>query len=356
MKALIAAGGRGTRLRPITHTRNKHLIPIANKPILRYALDYVIEAGITEVGLIVNPDYDDVEAIFGDGESLGLKITYLPQLAPLGLAHCVKIAKEFIGDDSFVFYLGDNMVVGGIKRFMDEFESRGSNCHLALARVKDPERFGVPEIVGDRIVSIEEKPQAPKSHFAVAGIYFYDSSIFEAVENIEPSARGELEISDAHQYLLDKGKAVTFSEITGWWKDTGLPEDLLEANRLILDHVEAEEADTAEVDAESHVAGRVIVQSGARVINSRIRGPAIIGENAVIENAYVGPHTSVGADCTVRNSEIEYSIMLAKSTIVDVSLRIEGSLIGHDAAIVRGDGKPRTHRFIIGDQSVIEVV
>ena len=238
MKALIAAGGKGTRLRPITHTRNKHLIPIANKPILHYALEYVAAAGIREAGIIVNADSNEVQEALGTGERWGLKITYIPQTAPLGLAHCVKIGQDFIGREPFVFYLGDNMVVGGIERFRDEFLARKSNCHLALARVRDPERFGVPEIVGDRIVSVQEKPKAPKSQFAVTGIYFYDESIFEAVHNIKPSARGELEISDAHDYLIRHGKRVTFSEITGWWKDTGLPDDLLEANRLVLDHVE----------------------------------------------------------------------------------------------------------------------
>ena len=355
MKALITAGGRGTRLRPITHTRNKHLIPIANKPILHYALEYVAEAGITDVGIIVNSPEDEVVGAIGTGEPWGLKIVYIPQEAPLGLAHCVKISRDFLGDEPFVFYLGDNMVVGGIKRFKEEFESRGSDCHLTLARVKDPERFGVPEIAGDRIVSIEEKPDRPKSNYAVSGIYFYTSVIFEAVDNIQPSGRGELEISDAHQYLLDKGCNVTFSEITGWWKDTGLPIDLLEANRLILDHAEARREDGVEVDDASTLAGRVILSEGAKIINSNVRGPAIIGRNTVIENSYVGPFTSIHDNCHVRNSEVEFSIVLVDSRILDVGIRIEGSLIGRDASVVRAADKPRTHRFVLGDQGVIEL-
>jgi len=355
MKALITAGGRGTRLRPITHTRNKHLIPIANKPILHYALEHVAAAGIKEVAIIVNSDTDDVQEALGNGSTWDLKITYVPQEAPMGLAHCVKISRDFLGDEPFVFYLGDNMVVGGIKRFLDEFEARGSDCHLTLAHVKDPERFGVPDISDDRIVAVEEKPSHPKTNFAVAGIYFYNSSIFDAVENIEPSARGELEISDAHQYLLDHGKKVSFSEITGWWKDTGLPSDLLEANRLILDHVEPSMAENVQVDHASNVSGRVILQEGARVINSNIRGPAIIGKGTLIENSHVGPYTSIHDNVEVRNSEVEFSIILKECRILDVGIRIEGSLLGCDTAVIRAEDKPRTHRFVVGDQSVIEL-
>ena len=355
MKALITAGGRGTRLRPITHTRNKHLIPIANKPILHYALEYVSAAGIKEVGIIVNRENDEVEETLGDGGQWGLKITCIPQEAPLGLAHCVKISRDFIGDEPFVFYLGDNMIVGGIGRFLEEFRAKGSNCHLTLARVKDPERFGVPEIRGGRIVGIEEKPKAPKTQYAVAGIYFYDATIFEAVENIRPSARGELEISDAHQYLVDQGRHVTYSEITGWWKDTGLPGDLLEANRLVLDHAEPRVGKDADVDDASTLAGRVVLQDGARVINSNVRGPAIIGERTVIENSYIGPYTSIYHDCHVRSSEVEFSIVLANCRILDVGIRIEGSLVGCDTTVVRASDKPRTHRFVVGDQGMIEV-
>ena len=355
MKALITAGGKGTRLRPITHTRNKHLIPIANKPILHYALEYVAEAGVKEVGIIVNADTDEVQAAIGKGDPWGLRISYIPQDAPLGLAHCVKISRDFIGDEPFVFYLGDNMIVGGIKRFKEAFEANQSQCHLTLAAVKDPERFGVPELSGDRIVSIEEKPQKPKSNFAVSGIYFYDSSIFDAVNNIEPSARGELEITDAHQYLLDKGAKVTYSEITGWWKDTGLPIDLLEANRLILDHAETKIAPDAKVDEASNLAGRVILGKGVEIVNSNVRGPAIIGENTVIENSYIGPYSSIHDNCTVRSSEVEFSIILANCRVLDVGIRIEGSLLGYDSLVVRASDKPKTHRFVTGDQSEIEL-
>ena len=260
MKALIASGGRGTRLRPITHTRNKHLIPIANKPILHYAVEAAVDAGIRDIAIVVNADSNEVPEAIGDGSRWGARITYIPQDTPGGLAQVVALAEKYMAGDRFIFYLGDNMVVGGVKRFIDEFEKSDCNCFLTLAKVRDPERFGVPEIRNGRIVGVEEKPKNPKSSYAVAGIYLYDSSIFEAVKAIKPSGRGELEISDAHQYLIDRGKKVGYAEITGWWKDTGKPADLLEANRLILDSLAPEIL--GDVDAASAVAGKVRVGKG----------------------------------------------------------------------------------------------
>ena len=354
MKALIASGGRGTRLRPITHTRNKHLIPVANKPILSYAIEAAASAGITEIGIVVNADSDEVPKAIGDGRRWGVAITYIPQARPGGLAEVVALAEPFIGRDKFIFYLGDNMVVGGVRRFIEEFERSGCNCFLTLARVKDPERFGVPELRGGKIVGVEEKPKVPKSNFAVAGIYLYDSTIFEAVKAITPSARGELEISDAHEYLIRKGYNVGYAEITGWWKDTGKPTDLLEANRLVLDNIAP--GIRGEIDGRSTVAGRVVLESGARVINSVVRGPAIIGEHCVIEDSYIGPFTSIGNNSVVRGSEIEYSIVLRDCKILNVGIRLEGSILGNDVEVVQATGKPRVHRFMIGDQSRVEVV
>jgi len=354
MKALITSGGRGTRLRPITHTKNKHLIPIANKPILHYAIDYVRDAGITEVGVVYGAESTEVPDALGDGSQFGVNLTFIPQSAPLGLAHVVKISRDFIGDEPFVFYLGDNMIVGGIQRFVDAFEQAGSNCHLTLARVKDPERFGVPEMDGERIVGIEEKPARPKSPFAVAGIYLYDSSIFEACDGIKPSARGELEISDAHQWLLDHGKQVTYSEITGWWKDTGKPIDLLEANRLVLEHTPHRIDGT--VDAQSALFGNVVVEAGARVVNSVIRGPAVIGRDTVIEDSYIGPFTSIYHHCHVSGAEIEYSIVLKGCRIDRVATRIEASLLGDEVELVRAADKPKVNRFMLSDHSRVEIV
>lgn len=354
MKALITSGGKGTRLRPLTHTQNKHLIPIANKPILNYAIETVANAGIKEIGIVVNEAGHEVKNAIGNGDLWDVSISYIPQEAPLGLAHVIKISEDFIGKEPFIFYLGDNMVVGGVKRFKEAFENDNVDCYLTLSKVKDPERFGVPEIKGNRIVRVEEKPKIPRSHFAVAGIYIYNHHIFEAVNNIKPSDRGELEISDAHQYLLDHGYKVGFSEITGWWKDTGKPNDILEANRLVLEHLMPEIK--GEVDNKSTVAGPVTIEENAKIINSNIRGPVIIGKNTIIENSYIGPFTSISDNCIVRNSEVEFSIVLCQCQILDVGIRIESSLLGTDVQIVKATSRPTTHKFIIGDQSRVEVV
>jgi glucose-1-phosphate thymidylyltransferase len=354
LKALIASGGRGTRLRPITHTQNKHLIPIANKPILHYAIEAAVEAGITQIAIVHNAESNEVPEAIGDGSRWGARVTYIPQHVPGGLAQVVALAESFVGKDKFIFYLGDNMVVGGVKRFVDEFERSGCNCFLTLSRVKDPQRFGVPEIKDGRIISVEEKPKNPKSNYAVSGIYLYDGCIFAAVKAIKPSERGELEISDAHQYLIDKGYKIGYAEITGWWKDTGKPNDLLEANRLVLDNITP--AIRGEVDRQSTVVGKVVIEEGARVTNSIVRGPAIIGRNCVIEDAYVGPFTAVGNNTVIRKSEVEYSIILRDCRILSVGIRLEGSILGNDVEVVEGNGKPRVHRFMIGDQSRVEVV
>jgi glucose-1-phosphate thymidylyltransferase len=353
MKALIASGGRGTRLRPITHTQNKHLIPIANKPILYYAIEAAVDAGIKEIGIVHNADSLEVPHYVGDGSRWGVKITYIPQETPGGLAQVVMLAEKFVKGDDFVFYLGDNMVVGGIKRYIDEFQKAKCNCWLTLSKVKDPERFGVPEIKNNRIVGVQEKPKKPKSQFAVAGIYLYDKHIFDACKAIRPSRRGELEISDAHQYLIEKGFSVGFSEITGWWKDTGKPLDLLEANRLILDNITS--SNHGSVDAKSSVVGKVIIEEGAKIVDSVVRGPAIIGKDCVIEESYIGPFTAVGNNTVIKKSEVEYSIILRDCKISDVGIRIEGSILGNEVEIVEAAGKPRVHRFMIGDQSRVEI-
>jgi len=354
VKALIASGGRGTRLRPITHTQNKHLIPIANKPILHYAIEAAVEAGIGDLVMVINAGSSEVPDAIGDGSRWGVRITYVPQESPGGLAQVVALAEDAIGSEPFVFYLGDNMVVGGIRRFVEEFERSRCNCFLTLARVKDPERFGVPEIRDGRIVAVQEKPRMPKSSFAVAGIYLYDHHIFEAVKAIRPSTRGELEISDAHQYLIDHGYTVGFTEITGWWKDTGKPLDLLEANRLVLDNITSEIH--GEIDATSSVAGNVVIGARTRIVNSTVRGPAVLGEDCVIEDSYIGPFSSIGDRTVVRGSEVEYSIILRDCRILHVGIRVEGSILGNDVEIVRAAGKPLVHRFLIGDQSRVEVV
>jgi glucose-1-phosphate thymidylyltransferase len=355
MRALITAGGRGTRLRPITHTSNKHLIPIANKPMIHYALEAVAAAGIREVGVVINPDTGhEITRALGDGQAWGVRLTYIEQEAPLGLAHVVRVAEDFLRREPFVFFLGDNVVVGGIRQFIERFEADGDDCHLVLARVRDPQRFGVAEIRDGRVIGVVEKPARPASDFAVTGIYVYGRRIFEAVQAIQPSRRGELEISDAHQLLIERGCRIGFSEITGWWKDTGKPEDLLEANRFALDQLLEPRLDGV-VDAQSDVDGKVVLEAGATVVGSQIRGPAIIGKGCRIERSYVGPFTALGERCVIRESELEYSILFEDTQILNADVRIERSLLGREVIIRRGESRPRTQKFILGDQSIIEL-
>lgn len=352
MKALITAGGHGTRLRPITHTQNKHLIPIANKLMLDYALEYVREANISDICIIINADDETIRSEFGDGSSRNIKITYIPQDAPLGLAHVVKISEKFIGSDPFIFYLGDNILVGGVTKFVSEFENAGSNCHLALSKVPDPNRFGVAEIKNNKIVSIEEKPNTPKSNFAVTGIYLYDNTIFEAVNNIKPSERGELEISDAHQYLLEKGYHISYSEITGWWKDTGKPSDLLEANRLVLDNIKDSRKSILD---NCETTGIIHIGKNVKISNSKLDGPIIINDDSIIDNAHITHHTAIGKRCEIINSKVGYSIIMSESKIRNVEDKITNSLLGTDVRIIGNYRYPSAHRFILGDQSRVEV-
>ncbi|MDF1498577.1 MAG: glucose-1-phosphate thymidylyltransferase [Patescibacteria group bacterium] len=355
MKALITAGGHGTRLRPITYTTNKHLVPIANKPMIYYALEKVADTGIKEVGIVINAGDVIFPKKVGDGSKWGLKIKYIEQPGgPLGLAHVVKIAEDFIGKDSFVFYLGDNIILNDIKPFVDKFEKEKLNCLLALSKVKDPQRFGVPEIINRRIVKIEEKPQNPKSNFAVTGIYVYDYHIFEAVNAIKPSARGELEISDAHQYLLDHNYTVGFSEITGWWKDTGKLLDLLEGNQLVLNYTETEI--DGEIEERVSIQGKVKIGKGTKIVgNSVIRGPIVIGENCVIKDSYIGPFTSIGNRVEIYGAEIENSIIFEDADI-NCNKRITDSLIGVNATITPvHETLPSGHKLLVGDNSFIEL-
>ncbi|MDK2975993.1 MAG: glucose-phosphate thymidylyltransferase [Candidatus Marinimicrobia bacterium] len=352
-KALITAGGKGTRLRPITYVHNKHLIPLVNKPMLQYAIEYVASAGIKEIGIITNPEYEDLEKAFGNGKMFGVRLTYIPQEAPLGLAHAVITGESFLRGEPFVFYLGDNILRGGIQQFLNAFHENKSDCHLVLSKVRDPQRFGVPQIVDKRIISIEEKPEKPKSDYAVTGIYLYNESIYEAVHAIQPSPRGELEISDAHQYLIEHKREVTYSEITGWWKDTGKPEDLLEANRMLLQDVQNQHLGYS--DDKSVLAGQVFLSEGSVVENSIVRGPVHIGKNCRILNSYLGPYTCIGNGCEILNSEIEYSILMDDAAIRDVDIRIEGSILGKSAVIRKTEGIPANHRFIIGDRSQVQI-
>ncbi|GGN97778.1 glucose-1-phosphate thymidylyltransferase [Microbispora bryophytorum] len=352
MKALVLAGGSGTRLRPITHTRAKQLVPVANKPVLFYGLESIAAAGVSEVGIVVGDTQDEIEAAVGDGSRFGLQASYLRQEAPLGLAHAVLIARDYLGDDDFVMYLGDNFIVGGIESLVGRFRERRPSAQIMLTRVSDPRQFGVAELAGDgRVVGLEEKPREPKSDLALVGVYLFTPAIHEAVAELKPSWRGELEITDAIQWLIDAGHEVEPAVISGYWKDTGNVADMLEVNRLVLESLEGRVDGDVE---DSELIGRVVVEAGASVRRSRIVGPVVVGAGAVVDRSYVGPFTSIGADCVVSGSEIEYSIVLARSSIEGVR-RIEASLIGHDVEITPAPDTPKAHRLVLGDHSRVQI-
>jgi glucose-1-phosphate thymidylyltransferase len=354
VKGLILSGGKGTRLRPITHTSAKQLVPIANKPILYYGLEALVAAGVTDIGIIVGETEDEIRNAVGDGSRWQARVTYIKQDEPLGLAHAVQIAEPFIGKDNFVMYLGDNLVRDGVVSFVKRFEQRLPDGMVLLANVPHPELFGVVELENGRVTRLEEKPEEPKSNLVLVGVYLFTPRIFEATRSIRASERGELEITDAIQWLLDHGANVEPHVITGWWKDTGRLEDMLEANRFVLDSIKPECAGA--VDADSKLVGKVVIEAGAEIRNSVIRGPAIIGERSQILNSYVGPFTSVYHGCEIRNSELEHSIVLENSKILDVGTKIEDSLIGKEVVIRRTDELPKALRFMLGDRSEVQLI
>ena len=351
IKALILSGGKGTRLRPITYTSAKQLVPVANKPILYYGLEAVREAGIRDVGIVVGDTAQEVQDALGDGGRFGLRIDYIHQEAPLGLAHAVKVSRDFLGEDSFVMYLGDNLLKNGIKDFVTEFELGKADAQILLARVDNPSDFGVAEIREGRVVGLEEKP---KSDYALVGVYLFKNSIFEAVNAIKPSFRGELEITDAIQYLIDKGYMVSSHTVEGWWKDTGKLEDILDANRMILTdlapHMESQPDAATEIHGAVHVAANVVVEG------SVLRGPCIIGSGSRIINSYIGPFTSIGPDSEVISSEVENSIILQECKIQNIGSRIGNSLIGRNVTVAKNDRPPESYKLMVGDNSRIIVL
>ncbi|MFF5774186.1 glucose-1-phosphate thymidylyltransferase [Streptomyces californicus] len=353
MKALVLAGGTGSRLRPITHTGAKQLVPVANKPILFYVIETLVDAGITDIGMIVGATEEEIRATVGDGGDFGAKVTYIPQDRPLGLAHAVLVARDYLAEDDFVMFLGDNFVVGGINGLVREFEAERPDAAIMLTRVKDPSDYGVAVLDAQgQVVRLEEKPRNPVSDLAVIGVYLFTTAVHQAVRAISPSARGELEITDAIQWLIDQGHAVRSTVIGNYWKDTGSVSELLEVNRAVLETLEPGVDGT--VDKESELIGRVRVEPGATVSRSRIVGPAVIGAGTKVTGSYIGPWTSVDRDCVIAASEIEYSIVLAGSSVEGVG-RIESSLIGKEVRITRSASPCRTHRLIVGDHSKVQI-
>jgi glucose-1-phosphate thymidylyltransferase len=353
MKALVLAGGAGTRLRPITHTSAKQLIPVANKPVLFYGLEAIRDVGITDVGLVVGDTASAIEAAVGDGSAFGLDATYISQEAPLGLAHAVLVARDFLGDDDFVMYLGDNFIVGGITALVEEFRSARPDAQIMLTKVPDPRQFGVAELdSAGKVIGLEEKPERPNSDLALVGVYIFTPAVHEAVRQLKPSWRGELEITEAIQWLIDAGKPVNSTVISGYWKDTGNVADMLEVNRLVLESVEPAQRGT--VDDSSELIGRIVIEDGAQIAGSRIVGPVVIGAAAKVIDSYVGPFTSIAEGCAIVDSEIEYSIVLRGASIHGVR-RIEASLIGHEVEVTPAPKVPRAHRLILGDHSKVQI-
>ncbi|MBM7167512.1 glucose-1-phosphate thymidylyltransferase [Streptomyces sp. G44] len=353
MKALILAGGTGSRMRPITHTAAKQLVPVANKPILYYAIEALVSAGVTDLGLVVGDTEQEIKDAVGDGFRFGATVTYLRQDKPRGLAHAVAISRDFLADDDFVMYLGDNLLTGGITDIVRDFRQAGADAGILLTKVGDPTAFGVVELdAHGAVVCLEEKPSQPRSDLALVGIYFFTPAVHEAVRAISPSERGELEITDAIQWLVDQGRTVWPVTVSGYWKDTGNVPDMLEVNRSILEALTPQVSGL--VDDASEIIGRVRIEPGARVTRSRIVGPAIIGADTVITDSYIGPSTSIADGCRIIDSELEFSIVLNRSRIEGVG-RIEASLIGRDAQVRRAMCVPRAHRLILGDHSDVRI-
>jgi glucose-1-phosphate thymidylyltransferase len=353
MKGLILSGGKGTRLRPLTYTSAKQLVPVANKPVLFYGIEAIADAGIREIGIVVGDTQAEIRAAVGDGSRWNVRIEYIEQDAPRGLAHAVKISEPFIGRDPFVMYLGDNLLNKGITHFVREFDRERPAAQILLARVPDPQMFGVAELRDGIVVRLVEKPKEPIGDLALVGVYMFGPQVFESVNRIKPSFRNELEITDAIQDLIDRGLTVRPHIVDGWWKDTGKLEDMLEANRLILDTLERRIEGS--IDGESRIEGKVVIETGAVVERSVIRGPAIIGARAKIVHAYVGPFTSIMNDVVIQDTEVEHSIVLEGSCLRDLANRVIDSLIGRNVQIYRVPVKPSAYRFMLGDNSEVGI-
>jgi glucose-1-phosphate thymidylyltransferase len=355
LKGLILSGGAGTRLRPITHTSAKQLVPVANKPVLFYGIEALVDAGVTEIGIIIAPETGgEIREAAGDGSRFGAAITYIVQDKPAGLAHAVLTAADFIGDSPFVMYLGDNLLRDGLRGLVATFKEAEPEALILLTPVEDPQSYGVAELDGEHIVRLIEKPKDPPSNLALVGVYLFSPSIFDAARKLEPSWRGEYEITEAIQALIDDGQTVRSEIVRGWWKDTGQLADMLEANRLVLEEIEL--SIEGEVDEGSRVEGRVVLAAGAQIIRSVVRGPAVIGAGARIEDAYIGPYTSIGEGVEISRCEVEHSIVLSGSIVQDLGTRMEASLLGRNVKLTRSDGPPRTLRMLAGDNCEIEIV
>ncbi|MEL6555572.1 MAG: glucose-1-phosphate thymidylyltransferase [Cyanobacteria bacterium J06621_11] len=357
MKALILSGGKGTRLRPLTYTGAKQLVPVANKPILWYGIESLVAAGITDIGIIVSPETGpEIEEKTGKGDRFGANITYISQESPDGLAHAVKIAQPFLGDSPFVMYLGDNLIQDQLGAFVSDFKQSPSGAIIMLKQVLNPTAFGVAQIdANGKVTKLVEKPKEPPSNLALVGVYLFSAEIHEAIAQIQPSARGELEITDAIQKLITLQRPVEAKELSGWWLDTGKKDDLLEANRIILDEYITDAQIVGDVDESSTVSGRVVIGRGSILKNCTVRGPAVIGDNCILENCFVGSYTSIADEANMSDVEIDHSVVLKGAKISGIQRRIVDSLIGERATLTVTDHRPKALRFMVGDDSTVEL-
>lgn len=353
MKGLILSGGAGTRLRPITHTSAKQLVPVANKPVLFYGLEAMRAAGIRDVGIVVGDTHAEIEAAVGDGSRFGLQVTYLRQKEPLGLAHAVLISEEYLGAEPFVMYLGDNLLKEGVTPFVRAFEAHRPDALILLQRVANPSAYGIAELEGERVVRLVEKPREPLSDLALVGVYIFTPAVFASAKAITYSARGELEITEAIQHMVDSGLRVEPHTVTGWWKDTGKLSDMLEANRLVLSTLSGTVRGELE---EATIEGAVDVGEGSRLVRCVVRGPVVIGTGCRLSDAFVGPYTAISDGVVIEDAEVEHSIILEHSRISGIGARMTDSLVGRDCIIARSEGRPAAFRFMIGDSSQISVL
>lgn len=356
MKALILSGGKGTRLRPLTYTGAKQLVPVANKPILWYGIEGIVAAGITEIGIIISPETgEEVKNLTGNGDRFGAKITYILQEQPAGLAHAVKVGQPFLGDSPFIMYLGDNLIESQLSQFSERFKQQQLDALILLRTVSNPSAFGVAVVDNQgRVLKLVEKPKVPPSNLALVGVYFFDKTIHEAIAKIQPSPRGELEITDAIQQLIDDRKSVEACNLEGWWLDTGKKDDLLSANQIILDSCITYDV-AVEIDEKSQILGRVKIGKNTKLVNCSVRGPVIIGENCYLENCFVGPYSSIDNKVTLIDAEIEHSVILSEAKIIGINQRIVDTVIGRRASLSTAPQRPKALRFMIGDDSQVEL-
>ena len=356
MKSIILCAGKGTRLRPLTHTSAKHLIPIANKPVLFYAIEAIGDCGIKDIGIIIGETGDDIKSELREGSKWGVNISYIEQKEALGLAHAVSVAKDFLGEEKFLMYLGDNLLKNGVENYAEKFIQGNYNAFVLLTEVDNPKQFGVAELEGGRVVRVVEKPKEPVSNLALIGVYFFDKNVHQAIKSIKPSARGELEITDAIQWMIDKGYKVGAEVIGGWWKDTGKPDDILEANRLILEDIERDISGAEVVDEASQILGRVKIGKGSEIINSKILGPVIIGNKVKVVDSYIGSFTSLSDGVEIKKTEIEYSVVLENTKIENIKGQMQKCLIGKGVKIYHSKDLPHVYEFILGDHSKVGLI